>query len=164
MATTTQHTRLKLSARSLLTDDEFSRVAALVVRDNEVTEDLAERITDEALKFLSAAATNTTPGRHLRPSKTVDMGWHALILHTELYAGLCRQLGRTIHHRPEGPETLRRDATKLADTVASIREAGFEPDEYLWGALADTEITAGDCMHSECTDGGSNCAAPPLAP
>lgn len=153
-------TTLETSARHLLSVEGFSRVVHLVQRDNEgVERALAERITDEALKFVAAAATTTS--RHLRPSKVVDMGWHALILHTAMYRELCSGLGRFVDHRPEGPETLRRDADTLDRTMDAIREAGYEPDAYLWGPLADTEIHAGDCMHSECTEGGSNCAAPP---
>lgn len=154
-------TALKDSALHLLTGDEANRVAALVVRDNEGVTDqaLALNIVDEALKFLAAAAGNTGKGKALRPSRVVDMGWHALILHTELYMTLCHKLGRYIHHRPEGPETLRRDATTLDDTTEAIRAAGYAPNEYLWGTRADTEIKGGDCMHSECTgDGG--CTAP----
>ncbi|MFD6968400.1 hypothetical protein [Streptomyces sp. NPDC059949] len=151
---------LATTARDLLSADGFARVAHLVQRDNEgVDEALAVRITDEALKFVAAAAQST--GRHLRPSKTVDIGWHALILHTQMYRLLCTSLGRFVDHRPEGPETLKRDADTLDSTMDAIRAAGYEPDAYLWGPLADTDIHAGDCMHSECTEGGSNCAAPP---
>lgn len=158
MATST----LESTARHLLSVDGFNRVVHLVQRDNDgIDEPLAIRIVDEALKFTAAAAKST--GRHLRPSKAVDMGWHALILHTAMYRWLCAGLGRFVDHRPEGPETLRRDADTLHLTMDAIRDAGYEPDAYLWGPLADTEIHAGDCMHSECTDGGSNCAAPPVA-
>ncbi|MFK0252535.1 glycine-rich domain-containing protein [Streptomyces sp. NPDC090445] len=148
------------SARHLLSTTGFTRVVHLVQRDNDGVEDaMATRIVDEALKFVAAAGRST--GRHLRPSKTVDMSWHALILHTAMYRELCSALGRFVDHRPEGPETLRRDADTLGRTMEAIREAGYEPDAYLWGPLADTEIQAGDCMHSECTEGGSACAAPP---
>ncbi|MGW2580640.1 hypothetical protein ACWCYZ_04750 [Streptomyces virginiae] len=158
MATST----LNSTARHLLSPDGFTRVVRLVQRDNDgIDEPLAARIVDEALKFTAAAAKST--GRHLRPSKAVDMGWHALILHTEMYRALCAGLGRFIDHRPEGPETLRRDATTLDLTTEAIRDAGYEPDAYLWGPLADAELHAGDCMHSECTSGGSGCAAPPVA-
>ncbi|WP_328924352.1 hypothetical protein OG429_06630 [Streptomyces sp. NBC_00190] len=158
----TTPTTLEASARHLLSAEGFSRVVHLVQRDNEgIDLALAERITDEAIKFVAAAATAT--GRHLRPSKAVDMGWHALILHTAMYRGLCASLGRFVDHRPEGPETLRRDADTLDHAMDAIRGAGYEPDAYLWGPLADTEIHAGDCMHSECTEGGSACAAPPMA-
>ncbi|MEU9946528.1 hypothetical protein [Streptomyces lavendulae] len=81
----------------------------LVQRDNDgVEEALAVRIVDEALKF--AAATTRATGRHLRPSKPVDLGWHALILHTAVYRELCtasRGLTRlpdptTVAYVPEG--------------------------------------------------------------
>ncbi|MFG2880138.1 glycine-rich domain-containing protein [Streptomyces sp. NPDC048337] len=153
-------TALKTSARHLLSDEGFTRVVHLVQRDNDgVEEALAVRIVDEALKFVAAATQ--ARGRHLRPSKAVDLGWHALILHTALYRELCTGRGRFVDHRPEGPESLRRDADTLNLTMEAIREAGYEPDAYLWGPLADTEVHAGDCMHSECTEGGSGCAAPP---
>lgn len=156
----TTSTSMATSARHLLSQEAFARAAHLVRRDNEgVDQLLAERIVDEALKFVAAAATST--GRHLRPSKTVDMGWHAVILHTQVYRELCGALGRFVDHRPEGPETLRRDADALDRTLDAIRAAGYAPDAYLWGPLADMEIHAGDCMHSECTEGGSACAAPP---
>ncbi|MFK0252133.1 glycine-rich domain-containing protein [Streptomyces sp. NPDC090445] len=145
------------SARHLLSAEGFTRVVHLVQRDNDgVEEALATRIVDESLRFVVAAGQST--GRHLRPSKAVDMGWHALILHTAMYRELCSSLGRFIDHRPE---TLRRDADTLDRTMEAIREAGYEPDACLWGPLADTEIQAGDCMHTECTEGGSACAAPP---
>lgn len=153
-------TTLQSSARALLSDEGFDRVAHLVQRDNDgIDEALAARIVNEALKFVAAAGQAT--GRHLRPSRVVDIGWHALILHTAMYRELCRHTGRFVDHRPEGPATLRRAADTLDRTMEAIREAGYEPDAYLWGALADTEIHGGDCMHSECTEGGSACAAPP---
>lgn len=165
MSITEMEPELKSSALDLLTEDEVDRVARLVVRDNEGVEshDMAVEIIDEALKFMAAAAKNRTKGRKLRPSRVVDMGWHALILHTEINARVCGKLGRFIHHRPEGPETLRRDATALDETMAAMRDAGYEPREFYWGTRADTEIRGGDCMHSECTgDGG--CTAPQALP
>lgn len=119
----TTPTTLEASARHLLSAEGFSRVVHLVQRDNEgIDLALAERITDEAIKFVAAAATAT--GRHLRPSKAVDMGWHALILHTAMYRGLCASLGRFVDHRPEGPETLRRDADTLDHAMDAIRGPG----------------------------------------
>jgi hypothetical protein len=153
------------SALGLLNNDDAERVAALVVRDNEGVTDQAQAlaIVDEALKFLSAATTSKPgDGRRLRPSRVVDMGWHALILHTELYMTLCHKIGRYIHHRPEGPETLRREATTLDITQAAIREAGYEPVEYFWGTKGDTEIKGGDCQHTECHQ-DPGCTAPPVA-
>ncbi|MFE2143904.1 hypothetical protein ACFXA3_19575 [Streptomyces sp. NPDC059456] len=140
-------------------------MARLVVRDNDgVDEVLAERIVDEVIKFVVTAVTAATAtGRHLHLARTVYAGWRALILHTETYRQPCASVARFVDHGPEGPETLKRDADTLDRTMEAIREAGYAPDAYLWGTLADTEIHAGDCMHSECTEGGSACAAPPPA-
>jgi hypothetical protein len=152
-------TQLAQSARHLLTEAGFARVAQLVARDNEgITIELAERITDEAIKYVVTAAAHSGD-KGLRPSKIVDLGWHALILHTEMYAALCAHAGRFVHHRPESQETLRWSATTMAETVAAIQAAGYSIDGELWG---DTSAMSwGDCMHSECTSGGSGCAAPP---
>jgi hypothetical protein len=158
-------TSLKASALDMLSGEEAERVAALVVRDNEGVEDqaLALTIVDEALKFLAASGKGTGNGKALRPSRVVDMGWHALILHTEIYFKVCGQFGRYIHHRPEGPDTLRREATTLDITQEAICEAGYVPNAYLWGDKADTEIKGGDCQHTEChQDGG--CTAPQIFP
>lgn len=165
--TMSPETSLKPSALDLLTADEANRVAALVMRDNEGVEGqvLALNIVDEALKFLVACGKNQT-GKALRPSRVVDMGWHALILHTELYMTVCsKAAGRMIHHRPEGPETLRRVATTLDNTTEAIRQAGYAPSDYLWGDRAETEVKGGDCMHSECTEdnGRGGCTAPQIA-
>lgn len=152
-------TQLTGSARHLLSDEGFDRVAQLVARDNEgVSIELAERITDEAIKYVVTAAAYTGD-KGLRPSKIVDLGWHALILHTEMYAALCAQAGRVVHHRPESQETLRWSATTMAETVAAIQAAGYSTDDELWGN--PSPMAWGDCMHSECTSGGSGCAPPP---
>ncbi|MFE9834008.1 hypothetical protein ACFYP4_02495 [Streptomyces sp. NPDC005551] len=155
---------LRASALHLLTPQDAERVARLVVRDNEgVDYQLAVRIVDEALKFIAVAASGKRDGRNLRPSKIVDMGWHALILHTELYRDVCGSLGGFVHHRPEGPETLRRDATTLDQTVDAIRASGYATDDYLWGDKADTEIKGGDCQHTECHQ-DPGCGAPQAYP
>lgn len=52
------------------------------------------------------------------PSRAVDVAWHELILHTQLYARFCREgLGRFLHHTPA--EAMR--APTLAQ--AGIRRA-----------------------------------------
>ncbi|MFB0631901.1 hypothetical protein [Streptomyces sp. AB3(2024)] len=96
----TTPTALKPSAHHLLAEEGFARVVHLVQRDNDgVEEAFAVRIVDEALNFV-AAATRAT-GRHLRPSKPVDLGWHALILHTAMYRELCTEGGSACAAPPE---------------------------------------------------------------
>ncbi|WP_078966665.1 phage major capsid protein [Streptomyces sp. WM6378] len=71
---------------------------AATVTDNnpDMDEATAERIATEALKYVAAAAQ--FPTVHIQPSKVVDEGWHALILHTQLYAKLCEGLGHFVNH------------------------------------------------------------------
>ncbi len=135
-------------ARDLLTPTEFAGVAATVLRNNrDMDPVVAERITAEALKFLAAAAHS--PGQGLRPSRIVDEGWHALILHTKVYANLCTQLGGFIHHVPEPPDSTRYNPGALERTQGAISEAGFEPGPMLWLAPGDPSIlVAASCQHS----------------
>lgn len=136
-------------ARTLLSADQFAGVAATVVRNNAGMElALAGRIVEEAIKFVSAAAY--TPGRGLRPSRIVDEGWHALILHTHVYATLCVRVGGFVHHVPEPPMAQAAfDPESLVRTQAAITEAGFEPDPMLWLAPWDSTIpVAAGCQHA----------------
>lgn len=142
-------TSLKTSALDLITPEQARAVAALVIRDNpEITDQAAAlSIVDEALKFVAAAAKHPADPK-VRPSRRVDMGWHALILHTVIYVQLCQQLGRFVHHVPEGPETRRVVSVTQDDTIEVIREMGYEPNMDLWGGVGDAPL-GGDC-HTEC--------------
>jgi hypothetical protein len=91
--------------RDLLTADTFAGVAKTVLDNNPgMTAGLAERITAEAIKFVVAGAIH--PGVPLAPSRVVDEGWHALILHTRPYARLCTDHGPFVHHSPGYDPTL----------------------------------------------------------
>ncbi|MEU6760214.1 hypothetical protein [Streptomyces sp. NPDC046685] len=152
-----------LPSSCLLPGPAFATAVRTVEKANpQLADGMAERIVSEAVKFVAAAALNNTPGLALRPSRVVDEGWHALITDTKTYAELCRRLGRFVHHVPEAPATKRHDTATVKRTLRAIREAGHEPDEYLWSLEAQSSVlVSADCMHSECTEGGSGCAAPP---
>lgn len=146
----------QVSVRELLAEEEFEGVTGTVARNNPGMDPaVAERIVEEALKFIAAAAAS--PGRGLRPSRIVDEGWHALILHTKVYAQLCKGLGGFIHHVPEPPDPTRYDPDALTRTQDAIRDAGFEPDPMLWLAPDDPEavLVAADCQHSPPGPNGS---------
>jgi hypothetical protein len=155
---------LKASALDILTGAQVKHVAALVVRDNEgIDEATAVSITDEAVKFLVAASERSGEGKPLRPSRLVDMGWHALILHTKIYFDVCSKIGdgRYLHHVPEDLGTLRHNEATIENTVAAIERSGYSVNPILWSVKANKELAphASDCMHSEChQDGG--CTAP----
>ncbi|MFC9431088.1 glycine-rich domain-containing protein [Streptomyces sp. NPDC056987] len=161
MSTTTAATRTR-DARSLLTAEEFAGVAATVKRANPGMETtLAERITVEALAFVATAA-NRSSGR-LAPSPVVDEGWHALILHTRVYADLCTRLGgRFVHHIPQPPNPTHPHVPGiLAFTQAAITGAGFQVDEELWqpGPKASAECQhVPNCGDTECE---ANCESGP---
>ncbi|AEW93899.1 MULTISPECIES: glycine-rich domain-containing protein [Streptomycetaceae] len=138
----------QLGVRELLPATDRAGVIATVLRANPgMDHGTAERIVDEAIKFVVAATTS--PGRGLRPSRIVDEGWHALILHTRVYAALCGRLGGFVHHVPEPPNAARHDPGALARTQDAIRAAGYQPDPALWLPPSDTSIpVAASCEHS----------------
>lgn len=147
-------------ARSLLSVTEFEAVTRTVLRANSgMGTALAQRIVLDAVKFVATAATRDLAGPGLAPSRVVDEGWHALILHTQTYARLCRDLGgRFVHHVPQPPDPARSPGI-LDGTTAAIKAAGFTVDVDLWTPAGDrTFAVAADCQHSEtnCTD--CNCS------
>lgn len=136
--------------QSLLTGAEFDAVTRTVLRANPMMEaGLARRIVAEALKFVVAAATRPFSGSGLAPSRVVDEGWHALILHTQTYARLCQSLGgRFVHHVPQPPDPTRAPGI-LDRTTVAIEAAGFAVDRNLWISAADrTIVVAASCQHS----------------
>jgi hypothetical protein len=140
------------SVRALLTDDQFASVRGTVLDGNQdMSEDMAGRIVEEALKFVVACVR--FPGVGLAPSRIVDEGWHALILHTALYADLCARLGGFIHHYP-GYDPTNYDPLILDRTRAVIGECGCAADEELWGHPTEGMLVsvAAKCQHApECT-------------
>lgn len=136
------------NARSLLGDAAFNAVLATVLDNNPGMDiSIASRIVVEALKFTAAAAQ--FPTVPITPSREVDEGWHALILHTHLYAALCHRLGRFVHHFPERPDPSRFDPDALTRTVALIEQAGYTVDAELWtGPDRALVAVAANCNHT----------------
>ncbi|MFE2494043.1 hypothetical protein [Streptomyces scopuliridis] len=135
-------------ARDLLTAEELAAVTATVQLNNPgMTADVAEAITLEALKFEAACAAH--PTARLKPSRVVDEGWHALILHTRVKARLAERLGRFVHHVPEAPDAGRHDPHALARAQEAIEAAGYIPQPAMWVGPTDTSIpVAASCEHS----------------
>lgn len=134
--------------RALLDDTEFTAVAATVVDSNKGMDVFtAGRIVTEALAFVATAARN--PAAPIAPSRTVDEGWHALILHTALYARLCDSLGSFVHHYPERPDPTRWNPDVIDRTLTLIRSVGYTPDLDLWRSPGKELISvAADCSHT----------------
>jgi hypothetical protein len=116
---------------SHISEEEIAAVVATVLRDHDDLEwSTAERIVEEALKFVATCAA--IPGERLRPSRAVDKGWHALILHTHTYERLCSRLGRFVHHMPGASASEVASAEALERTPELMAKAGYEPDRTLW--------------------------------
>ncbi|WP_049567628.1 glycine-rich domain-containing protein [Streptomyces sp. SBT349] len=140
--------------RTLLTPEDFAAVAATVLDNNPgMKPGLAERITTQALAFVATAADTTAP---MAPSRVVDEGWHALVLHTRLYEDLARRLGKFVHHVPERPGSTRDSYGPdwLTRTTDAIAAAGYPVDGDLWrGPGDDTIPVVAPAQHSP----GPNC-------
>lgn len=134
--------------RDLLSPGAFRAVTATVMDNNpDMGQGDAERIVTDALAFVATAATN--PQAPIAPSRIVDEGWHALVLHTALYAGLCQRLGHFVHHYPERPDATRQAEDVISYTISVMRQSGFQPDVELWTTPLKGSIkVAADCGHS----------------
>lgn len=135
------------SARSLLTDEQFNSVRSTVLDANtDMSEGMAGRVVEEGLKFVVTCAR--FPGVALAPSRVVDEGWHALILHTETYTALCARFGEFVHHYP-GYSPDHYDPDIFDRTRALIGEAGYSTDADLWQAPDSGLVSvAAKCQHS----------------
>jgi hypothetical protein len=134
--------------RELLDPAAFADVAATVQDNNPgMSEETAGRIVREALAFTVTAARN--PGADIAPSRVVDEGWHALVLHTAVYKGLCDRLGAFVHHYPQRPDPARHDPDIMDRTTNLMAVEGFTPDLELWTHPTDTRISvAAQCQHA----------------
>ncbi|NUP53424.1 MAG: hypothetical protein HOW97_39805 [Catenulispora sp.] len=138
--------------RSLVSEATFDSVVSTVLDNNAgMAVNMAERIVTEAIAFVVTGAR--TPRLAMAPSRTVDEGWHAFIVHTEAYAELCAREGAFVHHSPGfDPENF--DPDILEQTQDAIRAAGFKVDPELWRPPTDDSIVsvAANCQHApSCT-------------
>ncbi|MFI5475203.1 glycine-rich domain-containing protein [Streptomyces cacaoi] len=140
-------------ARMLITDERFANCRNTVMDGNpDMAEEMAGRIVEEGLKFVAACSRN--PGIGLAPSRIVDEGWHALILHTAMYADLCQRLGGDFVHHFPGYDPTNYDPPILDRTREKITELGWEADPQLWGPPSDEMLVsvAAKCQHTpDCT-------------
>ncbi|WP_455360035.1 glycine-rich domain-containing protein [Streptomyces sp. SYSU K21746] len=134
--------------RTLIDAELFDRLVVFLEHEEGLPRPVAERVMDQALAFLAMTAhRNDVP---LSPSKRVDPGWHAFVLHTREYAAWCQQYaGRFIHHNPFKGRRLR-DGVAITRTVQAIEDAGFVVDHELWG-------TAASCNPPTCCGDGPCC-------
>ncbi|MET9123036.1 hypothetical protein [Streptomyces sp. NPDC004528] len=133
---------------TLVERDVADRLTRRVTADHpEISASTARRIVGQAAAFIAASGQQHT--RELAPSKLVDYGWHAFILHTVDYAAFCQKVvGRFVHHVPTDDGQAAADAGQMRErTLAAITAAGFTIDPELWPDMADCT----QC-HAGCTD------------
>ncbi|MGW3167114.1 glycine-rich domain-containing protein [Streptomyces sp. NPDC001142] len=117
------------TGREVVGEELFESLAHFVAVHNGQTPERAERIADQAVAFLVTVATATAP---MVPSDDVDMGLHALILHTKEYAELCeKHAGRFLHHNPR-PGGGPRDPKLVATSAQAMKASGFMVFDDLW--------------------------------
>jgi hypothetical protein len=134
----------------------FGNVRKTVLDANpHMSEDMAGRIVDEGIKFVAACAQNPDVG--MAPSRVVDEGWHALLLHSALYGELCDRFGSFVHHYP-GWDPSHYDPAILDRTRELIARAGFDIDPDLWGPPGEgfPASVSAKCQHAP------NCAIRPM--
>ncbi|MER8266961.1 hypothetical protein ABT007_22490 [Streptomyces griseus] len=145
--------QLPVIARGLITDERFTSCRSTVMDANpDMSQDLAGRIVEEGLKFVAACSRN--PGVGLAPSRIVDEGWHALILHTAMYAELCEGLGGNFVHHFPGYDPTNYDPSILDRTRQAMADLGYVADVQLWGEPSDEMLAsvAAKCQHApDCT-------------
>lgn len=132
----------RLAGRSLVSGDLFERLTARVVLEDGHDPDLAARVVDQALAFLGACAGHRRAS--LSPSRVVDVGWHAFVLHTREYREFCaRVAGRFIDHVPTAELRAGSAAHTLAmrRAIAAIRAAGYAVDDELWLSSGKADCT-----------------------
>ncbi|MFF1686981.1 MULTISPECIES: glycine-rich domain-containing protein [unclassified Streptomyces] len=152
-------------ARQLISDRNFTSCRNTVMDANpDMPAEMAARVVEEGIKFVAACARHAMAG--LAPSRIVDEGWHALILHTAMYAELCQSLADEVVHHYPGYDPTNYDPPILDRTQEMIRAIGYEPDAELWGPPSDETLVsvAAKCQHApECTIRPMPYPQPPVA-
>jgi hypothetical protein len=142
---------VELTHRDLISAGLWERLIGRIVKDEGIERSLAERIMNEAVGFLLLCAAE--PDEKYSPSRTVDVGWHTFILHTQAYAAFCESInGAFIHHEPFDGEASDGDAL-ISRTVDALASHNFPVDADLWLGLK------GKCS----TACGVQCDSPPCS-
>jgi len=126
--------------RSLVEPGLFDRLIQRVVQDDGLDHNTAAQVVDQALAFLATLPQHP----NLRPSRLVDLGWHAFLLHTREYAEFCDRIaGRFLHHEPDdGATSVERSS--LAEIRQAIADAGYVVDPEMWAHPANcSEVGCG---------------------
>ncbi|QEU93533.1 hypothetical protein [Streptomyces kanamyceticus] len=118
----------------------WEREIKLLMRDNVMVRDMAERILGQAVAYTLTAMERRDV--HIGVGKTVDIGVHQLLLDTPVYFALCEVYngGKYKHH---APLIERRRDGLVGRTADVVRESGFAVDDELW-AMDDPDCSPCD--------------------
>lgn len=107
----------------------WDREVALLLRDNTMVRDMAERILGQSVAYTICSIEN--PDVHLGVGKLVDIGVHQLILDTPVWWGIGRLYngGAFKHH---APFIERRTDGLCLRTADFMQSQGWAVDEELW--------------------------------
>lgn len=107
----------------------WEREIALLLRDNTMLRNMAERILGQAVAY--TVATMEHKDVHLGVGKLVDIGVHQLILDTPIYFAMCDLYdgGAYRHH---APFIQRRSDDLCLSTADFLRSDGWDVDAELW--------------------------------
>lgn len=125
------------------------RIVNRIIKEEDVSQDVACRILDQTLSFLTLCANEEGA---FTPSPMVDIGWHAFILYTREYAAYCQLIARRfIHHVPDDAACGSQSDTPKqgpAMTMEAMGRFGLPVDEMLW-----------TCLDKDCSNcnGGQGC-------
>jgi len=134
-----------------------------IAQDNNLTQEQAESIFMDTLRFLWVASVADGP---VSPTKAIDKGWHAFILFTRDYAHYCEQhLGQMIHHQPHTAAIKSKAGYKRRCTETRTRTFDVARREFgaslsaNWNFGVRNDVCSTDC----CDEGGvedcEGCAA-----
>lgn len=119
----------------------WDREVALLLRDNTMVRDMAERILGNAVMYMIASIEH--PEVHLGVGKLVDIGVHQIYLDTPVAFAFFKRYnsGKYKHHAPFIQR--RRDGIVIR-TAQFLRSIGFDADEELWEAIDGPECSPCD--------------------
>lgn len=148
----------RVSARSLVLSNFFTRLSRRVEKVNGLSPEMAERVTEQAIAYLATCAQKPAGAPSLNMSRAVDAGWHAFLEYSKEYDEFFRSHGwPKVHHNPcdgWGGATYPPAAECLPLTVQAIEAAGYRVDPELWASHTDCGDDGGDTCGDD--GGGGN--------
>lgn len=107
----------------------WDREVALLLRDEEMVRDMAERILANAVMYLMAAIEH--PEVHIGVGKLVDKGVHQLYLDTPVMFAFFDLYNSGVY-KHHAPFVKRRNDGTVTRTADFLRSVGFDADKELW--------------------------------